>query len=98
MTTLNQIADVLDAAADLIEPEEAWGKCHCASTAISHAAGRRDPLDRNSQKFFARFLGLEIPTLAFRSIWAWNDAPERTQTEVVETLRKAAQSARKDSK
>lgn len=112
MTTLNPvaIADVLDAAANLIEPEGAWCQRQFALNAKGQSTGLSEfrgpavcwcPLGATSKvcdndglvakvdAFLCGFIGTDIDT--------WNDAPERTQSEVVETLRKAAQSAREHS-
>lgn len=93
------VAEILDAAAALIEPEGMWGQgvsggCrgqHCADTAIYRVAndltlGERDDVRR----FFAKLIGGDTHWDTFR----WNDAPERTQAEVVAKLREAAELAR----
>jgi hypothetical protein len=98
------IADVLDRAADLIEPEGAWtqgvlardaqgkgvcgppfsGACsYCASGAIIAAAGE---FEMAYYDLVAHLIGDVVPV--------WNDAPGRTQSEVVSTLRLAASKAR----
>jgi hypothetical protein len=86
------VADVLNRAADLIEPEGKWGKgaweldgCLCAEGAIAKAADikRFIDVDRSpAGKFFEQFVGGDIVQ--------FNDAPERTQAEVVAKLREAA--------
>ena len=105
MTETKSVADVLDAAADLIEPEGAWttgadarrsdgGKthghddqaiCFCAEGAVIHVSGKRSKHDA--------FQLIRRVTRS-SSIHEWNDAPERTQTEVVAKLREAAALAR----
>lgn len=101
------IADILDAAATLIEPEGAWVQhdyalnsdggiaeaasdavCYCVLGAISVAmgAGPTDEAGYEEQRFFRSITGSTIPE--------WNDAPERTQAEVVPKLREAAALAR----
>jgi hypothetical protein len=95
------IADILDKAADLIEPEGAWTqesfeddlqrRCWCIVGAIGVAAFGRGCweeaealVDRNQHLFGAYAEALE----------EWNDAPERTQPEVVAKLRETATKAR----
>jgi hypothetical protein len=97
------VSEILDAAADLIEPEGAWTQgtwarkasgsltsahfedavCFCARGAIVRAGNFP--------------LTAELPRLndlaGFRNaaeMARWNDAPERTQAEVVAKLREAA--------
>lgn len=107
MSDPTTIADVLDAAADLIEPEGAWttetvastadgnsvlsdnpqAVCFCAMGAIFRCGG--DPV--GADKFFG---GTICPGGGWGHIGPWNDAPERTQAEVVAKLREAAALAR----
>jgi hypothetical protein len=97
MTERMEIADVLERAADLIEPEGAWtqgsyGGGHlptCMGGAVNIARGRQaweTPAGDPIAAFLAQCLGQKV---AF-----WNDAPERTQAEVVAKLREAAAKAR----
>lgn len=105
------VADVLERAADLIEPEGAWTQgayavgedftaeddgddwpeaptCFCLMGAIAWV----QEIDRPGDIDFARFspsLGLSVDYVA-----NWNDAPSRTQAEVVAKLREAALRAR----
>ena len=91
------IARILNAAADLIEPDGAWtqgaaarnadGKvslenatCWCLYGAIGNFAEESWDVVWED---FKRLSGIRAPI-------AWNDAPERTQSEVVEALRAAA--------
>lgn len=98
-------AEVLEAAADRIAKPGAWtqgtfardtsgdrcafndpnASCFCAAGAIYRSASSffiADPLiDR---------LGAWARKRGFRHLAAWNDAPGRTQAEVVEALRSAA--------
>lgn len=107
------VADVLERAADLIEPEGAWTQgcgsrddsganlddaepgeggpavCFCAAEAIWRVNALYYGINPAHQ-FMMRFVGGEIPK--------WNDAPERTQAEVVAKLREAAALARKQGK
>lgn len=98
-------SQVLDAAADLIEPEGCWtqrewardgdgrGACHpddaacwCGWGAIEvSSVGGGDT--RALAHSFVQRCGFSI---------GWNDAPERTQAEVVAVLRKAAELARSE--
>lgn len=107
MTAPQTVADVLDAAADLIEPEGAWGQgafargsqgqpigpfspyatCFCLRGALVRV-GAINARAENSPATLA---------LGFNSssrLVSWNDAPGRTQSEVVAALRAAATSAR----
>lgn len=103
------IADILNRAADLIEPEGAWTQnaywrecsgwpvmsrrhavCFCALGAIKAIVGQA-PSDPDNTPA-ARVLASLIP--GSFSVEDWNDAPERTQAEVVAKLREAAAKAR----
>jgi hypothetical protein len=99
------VADVLERAADLIEPKGRWTQgadarnaagwktnghddaavCFCAEGAIIHAAGKNPKHDA----FQAVRRAIGAPW-----IHEWNDAPGRTQPEVVAKLREAAAVAR----
>jgi len=100
-------ADILEEAARLIEPQGAWVKgyyalnsrgieadtaeeavCYCALGAISVAAGGNPPDEMGSR---AQEL---LHTVISGPIDKWNDAPERTQEEVVAKLHEAAAKAR----
>lgn len=101
------VAQVLSDAADLIEPEGAWtqgayarGKsrrevvnpkravCFCALGAINVAAGeKRTGVDAvHYHSFFHKAAKIS-------DVLDWNDAPERTQSEVVAKLREASKLA-----
>lgn len=91
---MSEVADILNRAADLIEPEGAWCQgsgtkvtggqvALCALIAISRASGS-GPSMWTACGSFAEFCGGPISE--------WQDAPERTQAEVVAALRAAAQS------
>lgn len=104
--TGEEVADVLERAADLIAKPGAWTQgyygltdsgayadtprdavCFCALGAIKaaqHAVEFDAEID-DAERFFRNFNG---------SITSWNDAPERTQAEVVAALRQAATAAR----
>ena len=101
------VAEVLERAADLIEPEGAWttdasarnqsgesvsvrnpdAVCFCALGAILRFGGGA----MNADDYFGNFLQDRQNWLA---IGHWNDAPGRTQAEVVPKLREAAAIAR----
>lgn len=80
--------DALGRSAGVFGPKAV---CWCARGAMSKIADDY-PLLARTQDFFARFLGEpEAPTVAdHAAIAIWNDAPERTQAEVVAALRKAS--------
>ena len=99
------VAEILNKAADLIEPKGAWVKgflakdeqgrgykdgmprnpvCFCAEGAVQAAAGKANlSLERQAFDALRRVLPTDF-------IHEWNDAPDRTQTEVVAALRAAA--------
>lgn len=89
------VSEVLAAAADLLEKPGAWtqgawinGDCMCAEAAIGMAAGITyfpNVSVCEPALAFAGFVGDFIPV--------WNDAPGRTQAEVVDALRQAARQA-----
>lgn len=117
------IADVLERAADLIEPEGAWttrayartargheigpeypgATCFCAMGAIRRAAHNDHVLTHGA----LRLVGTGLPpgrdfyahtggSAYAAAVAQWNDAPGRTQTEVVQALRKTASLAREE--
>lgn len=95
------VSEILDAAADLIEPEGAWTQgyfgmwdgstCFCAVGAIGRAAGFRriDEAENWVEANAADLLGM-----GWFGLEDWNDRPDRTQAEVVAKLREAAEKAR----
>jgi len=99
------VADVLDRAADLIEPEGAWTQ---REDARSKNGRYVEPLSRDAVSFcmwgaIERAAGLTSPMVALNVVGGlvplgliagFNDAPERTQPEVVAKLREAAAKAR----
>jgi len=103
MTDHNEVADVLDGAADVIE-RDGWHQGHyyipgegvCAIGAFAQATGLRHPdiEDRGfgPRRALAGHLGFD-PDYA-GPIIRWNDAPERTKQEVLDALRKAAKHER----
>jgi len=105
------VADVLERAADLIAKPGAWAQgeygrgpggivweqdapepeglnCFCLYGAVAHVSKARAGCDTPAVKF------LEALNV---SATGWNDAPERTQDEVVALLRKSAALARERS-
>lgn len=108
----NAVAGILERAADLIEPEGRWTQgasardadgndldgtkganpdsavCFCAAEAIWRVSKVRFD-ECPAHQFMMKFVGGPIPT--------WNDAPERTQADVVAKLREAAALASKEA-
>ena len=93
MSAVENVADVLDAAADIII-ESGWTQgafedngCFCLDGAIMRAKGVYDTL-------------LELDYVRRATGWPsaimWNDAPGRTEDEVVAKLREAAALARQE--
>lgn len=90
-------SEILNAAADLITPEGAWGQgnfvkrvngknCYCAVGAIeAMPSGASRNLRTACEAVYAI---IKAP-----SITGWNDHPDRTQAEVIDALRKAAKLA-----
>lgn len=101
------VADILDWAADLIEPEGAWTQGAFARTKDGEPIG---PLEAPATCWClygaidkaGEDLGVDAGWDADRALFAslrtnvpkFNDAPERTQAEVVAALRQAAERAR----
>jgi hypothetical protein len=91
----DQIADVLDDAADLLE-RAGWiqGKtgdpdgARCALGAIAGVTAYPD-----SSEIFVRS-ALRIEEAVGGSLALWNDAPERTKQQVLDTFRLAAKQER----
>jgi len=109
----SRVSEVLDRAADLLTPEGAWTQglfardvtgyplpagfdagavCWCAVGAIEKVTGEECLEDL--PVLAAQQLESVLPT----AIPPWNDAPERTQEEVVAKLREAAALAREQGK
>lgn len=97
------IADVLERAADLIEPEGAWTQgrfgsraagCYCAYGAMIEAY--RDFGEPNSGLYSNLYTSATrcLEDAIGGRVAAFNDAPDRTQAEVVAKLREAAALAR----
>lgn len=97
---MSDVRATLLAAADLIEPEGAWYQLHgsrvnsdgsvslCALIAIYRATDLSS-VGLAASLFVRRHLGLSDS----EGLAGWNDAPERTQAEVVAALRAAASEA-----
>lgn len=100
------VADVLERAADLIEPEGKWTQQIYARTEDGRSTDVQDPeaicfcmagaLARVAGDFNERFISAKqvVGNILDRGMADWNDAPERTQPEVVAALRRAATLAR----
>lgn len=101
---MSAVADVLNRAADLIE-RDGWCQRryrgqdgeHCVSDALIRAAGMGEPGDTGQQ---ARVMTLYCEAsdalrakVRRKNLPRWNDAPGRTQAEVVAALRAAAERA-----
>lgn len=100
------VSEVLEKAADLLEPEGAWTQKQLAKAAdgktcdprslaavcwcMAGAIQRSTPLDANYEPYLSA-VGATIRNI----IPYWNDAPDRTQTEVVSALRQAASQAKR---
>jgi hypothetical protein len=105
-------SQVLDKAADLIEPEGAWTQGHGARTAAGRPTGPTDEdaqcwclfgaicrIDGNDadEADISRFVQRALRTDGDISrMFDWNDSDDRTQAEVVSALRKAAELARSE--
>lgn len=101
------VSNVLERAADLIEPEGAWTQ---NTLARSHFRSHVLPQDQNAVCWCASgavfaLAGNDIPLakqallqlqdhIRSNYIGGWNDAPNRAQSEVVAALRAAAVAAR----
>lgn len=94
---MSAVADVLNGAADLIE-RDGWvqgaykqGSRRCARQALGDAANLSFP---SAQWAAYHAAGDTLAEgLEEQSVWAWNDAPGRTQAEVVAALQIAAERA-----
>jgi hypothetical protein len=104
-----EVADVLDAAADLIE-----NVGHCKGKAVASrgnvavaycalgALGRAVVVAGNGPLYAVARNALKVeiwgnPLRANEDIVIWNDKPERTAAEVIDTFRRAAKDLRNDS-
>jgi hypothetical protein len=105
MATLS-VADVLDKAADLIEPEGAWTQEYMARDADGYLASVRSEkavrfcamgairrVNRVGEDAALSFLKLAIGK---DNVARWNDSIDRTQAEVVAALRQAATLSRNE--
>lgn len=105
MTTSQEVADVLERAADLIEPPKAWQQrsfgasgCYCLYGAIFTVARNGGPSGNREQERVGQdaFDVVKSQLGGFNPI-LWNDVPGRRQSEVVKLLREAAKKAREAS-
>jgi hypothetical protein len=90
---MSKIADIMRAGKALIE-DRGWGRgdgansprgCYCVLTAI---AGDEKVYHYDAVRFFERANGIG-PTESGISVIGWNDAPGRTQEEVLAAFDKA---------
>lgn len=106
-----QISDILDRAAELIETKglakgahalkrgelamfDDLDACYDILGAIELASlSNEGNISHHSRVFFAKFLGFN----GYYEIVYWGDNPLRTKEEVVETLKAAAEFARKEA-
>jgi hypothetical protein len=95
---MTQVAQVLNRAADLIEEngwfqKDSFGRCLCAAYAINQAR-REGPYpvsqEREALTTLLAHLGIVEQFKPILRVVTWNDAPGRTQQEVVDALRGAA--------
>ena len=99
---MNAIAQTLDAARLLIE--RGWHQgCYfkptredavsvCAMGGLSLASGNEDQIEDAAIGWLSAAVGLRFENSS--SVIAWNDTPGRTQAEVVEGFKRAAELAR----
>lgn len=107
------VAEVLERAANLIEPEGAWTQDWFARDVIGREVEAIDPhancwcvrgavfavCGSDSVDEEAIFNPLhDLLGFELMSVEEWNDDPDRTQTEVVAKLREAAALAREQGK
>lgn len=91
-------SEVLDAAAELITPEGAWGQggcgnvySNCAMTAIWKAG------KAGGGNAASAYLHRTLEASDDYAVFGWNDDPNRTQAEVISALRRAAELARSEN-
>lgn len=104
-----KVSEVLDKAADLIEPDGAWTQGVNARDADGNPTSALDDTatcwcalgaiahidDSRRAYLYACALSQQVWAVRrFRDVPHWNDDPERTQAEVVAALRAAAQAER----
>lgn len=80
----------------LVGPLEEAAVCWCAKGAISRAAGEHHT--HRAQRLWVTAAKSIVRTHDDGVLAQWNDAPERTQAEVVQALRDAAELARKEAR
>lgn len=89
-------ADILIAARKLIEKPENWSRkpicgAHCAQTAIRNTVSCFDDC-RPALQLFAEAAAIHDYT-SITQIWAWNDALDRTHSEVLAAFDRAIELA-----
>jgi hypothetical protein len=91
----DQVADVLDDAADLLEREgwTQWAQVSpegiCAGHALRQASIPTYVLAHPARQSFTSHIGV-----GYWDLTAWNDAPERTKQQVLDAFRAAAKAER----
>lgn len=100
-----KVSDILERAADRLSKPGAWCQVlrsgesnpggQCAANMICEITSDDVPLRRDAAAVFSRHIG---GAGHMADIWTWNDAPGRTQAEVVAKLREAAAKAREQGK
>jgi hypothetical protein len=105
----NEVADVLERAADLIEtvghckrrhwefisPNYGTRTAYCAIGAITAVSSGR-PYMHALWALRTEIYGPPEGWAPYQTIPAWNDAPERTAAEVIDMLRQAAKTVRNE--
>lgn len=107
---MSEIADILDKAADLIEPEGAWTQCVLGRDArggLLIGSELKRAVSFCAEGAIIRVAGDRPETpqafralrsvIGKREIGYWNDHPRRKQAEVVAKVREAAAKAREQS-
>ena len=100
---MSDIAAKLDEARALIEKgwcqrafelHSSQGACYCTMGAFYRALGELSEDDEETAfRTLIKAIGLPAEDT---QVFEWNDAPERTQAEVIEAFRKAAELARSE--
>lgn len=104
-STHDSVADILDAAATLLQPPGRWTQYYLARDGAARWVDSKDAaavswgalgaIERVTPDHIRRSALLAIKSLlGVRHLSRWNDDPKRTQAEVVAALRAAAEKAR----